>query len=126
MLEGRDIWEKGFKTKDEKIWKGWVECFHPTYLPFDLMTPRIYEALVEKYEDKSLERPDWMNKSNESEFIKRVARIYKWKGTDGEEVNKALAQLFERSGVDLEEGVDGQLSFIQSKKSTQKLKVIPE
>ncbi|GMH93336.1 hypothetical protein TL16_g12601 [Triparma laevis f. inornata] len=82
-----------------------------------------------KYEDKSVERPEWMNKKIENNFIKRIAEIYTWKGSHGDEVNKALDKLFERSGADLEEGVDGKLSFIPSKKSKKGLganKVQPE
>lgn len=90
-------------SQDEEIWKAWIECIHLTYLLFDFMTQWIYERFVEKYEDKSVERPEWMNKENEGKFIKRIAEIYIWKGTGGEEVDKALAELFGRNGADLEE-----------------------
>ena len=33
------IWKKGLLTKDEEIWKGMVRRIHPTYLPFDMLTP---------------------------------------------------------------------------------------
>jgi len=46
--------------------------------------------------------------------------FYVWKGTDGEEVDKALVELFGGSGVDLEEGMDGQLSFVPSKETQKK------
>ncbi|GMI06803.1 hypothetical protein TrLO_g6166 [Triparma laevis f. longispina] len=90
---------------------------NPTYLPFDLMTPWICETLVEKYEDVGVQRPEWMNSENNGKFIKRVAAVYIWKGMDGEKVDKALTTLCRRSVADLEEDVDGQLSFIPSKKN---------
>ncbi|GMH71940.1 hypothetical protein TL16_g05789 [Triparma laevis f. inornata] len=114
----KNIWHKDVATKDDEIW-GWVEFIHPTYFPFDLVTLWLCEKLVEKYEDKNMEKPERMNKKNEGKFIKRIAKIYAWKGTDGEEVDKALEKLFERSGADLEEGLDWQLSFIPSKKNTK-------
>lgn len=49
-------------------------------------------------------------------FIKRIAEIYVWRGSHGDEVDEALVKLFGKSGADLEEGVDGKLSFIPSKK----------
>ena len=116
----KNIWHMDVATKDDEIW-GWVEFIHPTYFPFDLITLWLCEKLVEKYEDKNMERPERMNKKNEGKFIKRIAKIYAWKGTDGEEVDKALEKLFERSGADLDEGLDGQLSFIPSKKSKIRL-----
>ena len=94
---------------------------HPTFIPFDEVTPWICESLVVIHEDKSVERPEWMNKKNEGNFIKCITEIYKWKGTGGEEVDKALVKLFGRSGADLEESVDGQLSFIPSKKSKRRI-----
>lgn len=91
------VWEKGFKTKDETI--------HPTYLPFNLMTQWL-ERLVEKFE-RGVERPEWINAENEENFTKRIAEIYIWKGTGGEEVDTALVKLFGRSGADLEGGGRG-------------------
>ncbi|GMH64401.1 hypothetical protein TrLO_g8290 [Triparma laevis f. longispina] len=110
------IREKGCKTKDDEHW-GWIGFIHPTYLPFDCMTPWVCERLVEKYEDKSVGRPEWMNEENEDTFIKRIAEIYTWKGSHGEEVNKALNKLFGKSGADLEVGLDGQVTFIKSPNS---------
>ena len=108
------IWKKGLLTKDEEIWKGMVRRIHPTYLPFDMLTPWICETLVGKYEDKSVERPEWMSwEEAEDKFIKRIAEVYEWYGKDGEEVNEALNKLFERSGRDLEKGIDGQPTFIK-------------
>ena len=115
------IWEKAFTTKDEEIWKGWVETIHPTYFPFDVLTPWICENLVDKYEDKSVERPEWIRgKEAEDKFIKRIAVVYEWYGKDGEEVNEALDKLFERSRRNLEKGIDGQLTFIKIKNSKSK------
>ncbi|GMH76012.1 hypothetical protein TL16_g06942 [Triparma laevis f. inornata] len=112
------VWEKDFKTKDEEIWKGWIETIHPTYLPFDLMTQWL-KRLVEKFE-RGVERPEWINAENEKNFIKRIAEIYIWKGTGGEEVDMALVKLFGRSGADLEEREDGlSLSFTKRKKKVQ-------
>ncbi|GMI13429.1 hypothetical protein TrLO_g4178 [Triparma laevis f. longispina] len=72
-------------------------------------------------------RLEWMNSKNNGKFIKRIAEIYKWKGTDGRGVDKALAKLFGRCGADLEEGADGlSLTFIKSKKSKKSLKIEPE
>ncbi|GMH66769.1 hypothetical protein TL16_g04501 [Triparma laevis f. inornata] len=88
-----------------------------------MMTPWICERLVEKYEEKSVKRPEWMNSKNDGKFTKRIAKIYAWKGTDREEVDKELTKLFGRSGADLEEGVDEQRSFIPSKKSKWKIDV---
>lgn len=116
-----EIWERTFKTKDEEKWKGWVETIHPTYLPFDLMTPWI-KSLVEKYGDEGVERPRWLDRGNESIFIKRVAEIYIWKGEDEVvEVDEALVKLFGKSSADLGMGEDGlSLTFINSKKSRGK------
>ncbi|GMH60273.1 hypothetical protein TrLO_g15912 [Triparma laevis f. longispina] len=65
---------------------------------------------------------------NEEKFIKRLVEIYSWKdGEDGDVVNKALSTLFGRSGEDLEVGVDGQVTFIKTKRSKKSLgKVGPE
>ena len=115
------IWGIDFTTKDEEIWKGWVEIFHPIYLPFDMLTPWICQTLVGKYSDKSVERPKWMSgKEAEDKFIMRAAVVYEWYGKDGGEVNEALDKLFERSGRDLEKGVDGQLTFIKIKSPKSK------
>lgn len=51
--------------------------------------------------------------------------VYKWYGKDGNEVSKALNKLFGRSGADLETGVDGQLTFIQNKKSKARIQPDP-
>ncbi|GMI15621.1 hypothetical protein TrLO_g15175 [Triparma laevis f. longispina] len=69
-----------------------------------------------------------MNKASQGKFIKRIAKIYVWKGAGGEEVDKALEKLFGRSGADLEEGADGRPSFIRGKKSNRKKsgKINPE
>ena len=67
-----------------------------------------------------------MDGGKESKFIKHISTIYVWKGAHGDEVNKALSKLFERSGEDLEAGVYGQLSFIPSKKSKARIKIKPE
>jgi len=118
--KGERIWEKVFPTKDSEIW-GWVGEIHPTYLPSDMLTPWICETLVGKYKDKSVERPEWMaGEEAEDKFIKRIAVVYEWYGKDGEEVNEALNKLFERSGRDLEKGIDGQPTFIKIKGSKSK------
>lgn len=128
----RDCWndkavrEKARKTKSDERW-GLVAYTHPTYIPFDVVTPWLCEELVEKYEDKSVGRPEWMNSENNGKFIKCIAKIYKCKGSDKEEVDKALVKLFGRNGADLEEGVEGQLTFIPSKKSKRRIdKIQPE
>lgn len=74
------IWSKSWKTKDEEVYKGWIECIHPTYLPFDLMADWICGEVVEKYEDRKVERPEWMNKKGEGKFIKRITEVYSWGG----------------------------------------------
>ncbi|GMH53840.1 hypothetical protein TrLO_g14765 [Triparma laevis f. longispina] len=119
------IWEKKFTTKDEEIYKGWIEEFHPAYLPFPEMTAWISENLVTKYENKTAERPEWMVGKNEGKFIKRIVVLYEWRR---DYVNGALARLFGRNGEDLELGVEGQLSFIKRKKSFKGLggRVKPE
>ena len=69
-----------------------VAYTHPAYLEFDdVVTPWICEDLVEKYEEEGVERPKWMNSKNNGKFIKRIAEIYIWKGSDGEKVDVALA-----------------------------------
>ena len=35
----KKVWEKAYKTKDDERYKGWIECIHPTYLPFDEILP---------------------------------------------------------------------------------------
>ncbi|GMH65365.1 hypothetical protein TrLO_g12698 [Triparma laevis f. longispina] len=101
---------------------------HPRYLPFDLMTTWICEDLLEKYENKSVERPKWMaGKGNEAKFINCVVEIHTWKDEDeiAEKVNKALDKLFGKSGADLENAADGlSLSFIPSKNSNKNLRQI--
>ncbi|GMH71529.1 hypothetical protein TrLO_g9083 [Triparma laevis f. longispina] len=124
------IWRKARKTKNDERW-GLVAYTHPAYLEFDdVVTPWICEDLVEKYEEEGVERPKWMNSKNNGKFIKRIAEIYIWKGSDGEKVDVALAKLFKRSGADLEKGEDGlSLTFINSKKSRGRIegiKVQPE
>ncbi|GMI05280.1 hypothetical protein TrVE_jg3836 [Triparma verrucosa] len=116
----KKIWSKKRKTKEDDIW-GWVENIHPTYLPFDMLTTWICETLVGKCEDKKVERPEWMSgEEAEDKFMKRIAEVYEWYGKDGEEVNEALDKLFERSGRDLEKGIDGQPTFIKIKGSKSK------
>lgn len=56
----------GNKDQERGNYKGWIEGVHPTYLPFDMMTPWLCERLVVKYEDKSMKMPEFMNKKNES------------------------------------------------------------
>lgn len=103
-----------------------VKRQYPIYLPFDEVTPWICEHLVEKYEDKSVERPEWMNAATSSNFIKRIAVLHRYHGKDENEVDEALVKLFGRSGSDLESEVQGQLTFIKSKKSKKSLKIEPE
>lgn len=62
-------------------------------------------------------RVDEREEQKEEKFIKRIATVYMWYGENGDEVNKALNTLFGKSGEDLERGVDGQTTFIKSKKS---------
>ncbi|GMH81187.1 hypothetical protein TL16_g08851 [Triparma laevis f. inornata] len=121
------IWKKNRTSKDEEFW-AYCHLNHPAYLPFDVITPWICEGLVGKYEDKFVARPEWMAGENEEKFIKRLVEIYSWKdGEDGDVVNKALSTLFGRSGEDLEVGVDGQVTFIKTKRSKKSLgKVGPE
>ena len=119
-------WHKESLTKNDEVWN-WAEFIHPTYLPFDILTPWICETLVGKYYDKSVERPEWMrSKEAEGKFIKRVSEIYEWYGEDGEnvneawlevwlKVNEALDLLFDKSCENLKR-VDGQLTFTKSKK----------
>ncbi|GMH71523.1 hypothetical protein TrLO_g9081 [Triparma laevis f. longispina] len=117
------IWTTKRKSKDAEIW-GWFAHIHPIFFPFDLLTPWICEELFEKYGNEGVERPEWMNEENNGKFIKRVVEIYIWKGgVVGAKVDVALAKLFGRNGADLEAGVDGKLSFIQSKKSRKGIKV---
>ncbi|GMH70822.1 hypothetical protein TrLO_g10965 [Triparma laevis f. longispina] len=59
---------------------------------------------------------------NSAKFIKRFATIYAYHGNDEEEVDEALVKLLGRSGADLERGVEGQLTFIQSSKSKSRIK----
>ena len=116
-----NIWSKDALTKNDDIWI-WAGRLHPTYIPFDTLTPWICERLVEDYKDKSVERPKWIaGKISEDKFIKRMAQIYEWHGNDAEteEVNEALEKLFGRSGRDLM-GVDGQLTFIKIKSPKSK------
>ena len=96
----------------------WISNTHPTYLPFDEMTKWL-ENLAAKYEDKSIKRPEWMMAGeNEDKFIKRIAAIYEWKGSNEDKANEALTKLFGKSGADLEVGIEGQITFI--KKNTSK------
>ncbi|GMH58923.1 hypothetical protein TL16_g02718 [Triparma laevis f. inornata] len=108
--------EKGIATKDDEIWL-WVGSIHPIYFPFETVTTWICDTLVGKYEDKSVTRPDWMNTENKDEFIKRIVTIYMCKGENEEEIDEALVKLFGWSIADFETGVEGQLTFIKSKKS---------
>ncbi|GMH79516.1 hypothetical protein TL16_g08174 [Triparma laevis f. inornata] len=117
------IWTTKRKSKDAEIWR-WFAHIHPIFFPFGLLTPWICEELFEKYGNEGVERPEWMNEENNGKFIKRVVEIYIWKGgVVGAKVDVALAKLFGRNGADLEAGVDGKLSFIQSKKSRKGIKV---
>ncbi|GMH58934.1 hypothetical protein TL16_g02721 [Triparma laevis f. inornata] len=123
ILRSKKIWAKAHKTKDDESWD-WIGFIYPTYLPFDFMTPWMCEDLVEKYEEEGVTRPDWMNNEKKDEFIKRIVTIYEWKGAYEEEIGEALVKLFGKSCVDLEKGVEGQLTFIKSKKSKKKLEQI--
>ena len=112
------IWTPRHKEMDSEIW-GWVGHTHPTYLPFDDMSRWLCKNLVEKYEDKAVERPDWMRgKLAESLLIKRFAEIYTWKGLNMEDVNEAMDKLFGRSGNNLERRRDKMLTFIKKCAST--------
>ena len=81
------------------------------------------ENMAAKYEDKTMKRPEWMMAGeNEDKFIKRIVTIYKWKGSNEEEVNEALNKIFGKSGADLEVGIEGQMTFIKKKASKLKLR----
>ncbi|GMH54137.1 hypothetical protein TrLO_g12809 [Triparma laevis f. longispina] len=82
------MWKKIVLNKEEERWL-MVKRQHPIYLPFDEVTPWICEHLVEKYEDKSVERPEWMNAATSSNFIKRIAVLYRYHGKDENEVDEA-------------------------------------
>lgn len=78
-FQDESIWTKGYQTKDDENWS-WVGGIHPTYFPFDEVTWWICDDLVEKFGDKDVERTERMNKASEEKFIKRIAKIYVWKG----------------------------------------------
>lgn len=109
------IWKKSCKSKDEDRWL-LLKRFHPIYICFEEVTPWICNHLVEVYGNDE-KRPEWMAGESEDTFIKRIVEIYEWKGSDSVEVDNALTTLFGRNGEDLEKGVEGQLTFIKSKKS---------
>ncbi|GMH65857.1 hypothetical protein TL16_g11548 [Triparma laevis f. inornata] len=122
-FQDESIWAKGYATKDDENWS-WVVGIHPTYLPFDEVTPWICDCLAGKYDkmydtlNKGVERPEWMSgKENEGKFIERVVEIYTWRGEDDKdvkEVNKALTKLFGKNGGDEEDGVlGGKVTFIK-------------
>ncbi|GMH79514.1 hypothetical protein TL16_g08173 [Triparma laevis f. inornata] len=67
-------WKGDQKDKYQEIWE-WIHDIHPTYLPFDETTSWICKHLVEKNEDKSVERPEWTIKKNEGKFVKRTAAV---------------------------------------------------
>ena len=92
-------WNKDLETRDDEIWS-WVYYIHPTYFPFDELVPWISEDLVAKYEDKAVERPEWM--VNENEVVKRIVEVFKWKGKHEEVADEALMKLFRKSSADLE------------------------
>lgn len=122
-IENPTIRKTFMKTKDDEIWYAWVESVHPTYIPFEVVTPWLCSHLVDLYGDKRNPRPKWLDKTTEENekgeayFIKRIVTIYKWYNKDSEEVNKALSLLFGRNGEDMEEGIEGQMTFIKKKQS---------
>ncbi|GMH88430.1 hypothetical protein TL16_g11155 [Triparma laevis f. inornata] len=111
-------WKRKSTSKEEERWQV-LRKRHPLYLPFDEITLWVCEHLVELYEDRRAPRPDWMAAGEkEKAFVKRIVTLYKWKGTDEEEVNKALGKLFGKSGNDLEIGPNRQLTFIKKRRFT--------
>lgn len=111
------------ETKDDEHWS-YIETVHPTYIPFEVVTPWICEYLVETYESEGVKRPEWMNAKNDEVCIKRIIEIYTWYRKDVDDVNAALEKLFKNSGADLEKGVDAQVTFIKNK--TSKKRIQPE
>jgi hypothetical protein len=91
--EDEKIWEKKFLTKDEERYY-WVSSISPVYLPFEAITQWIWIDLVVKYEDKTVERPEWMK--DEDSFIKRIVALYRWRDDSVyiQITNDALYRLF--------------------------------
>ena len=101
-----------------QIYHAWIRTTHPCYLPFDLVVVWV-EDLVDKYSEVGEEqRPEWLD---DDAFVKRIATIFRWWGDkqDMEKVDHALQKLCGgRSGVDLEVGRHGRLTFKKKRAST--------
>ena len=80
-------WILAAKTKDDDFW-GYIIGLHPTYLPTEELSDWLCVNLIEKYEDRSAARPEWMRGDGEFKFIKRILTVYNWKGVDEGEAER--------------------------------------